>query len=214
MRGREAGLPYCRGRVKRAFDLLGSLLALSILAPFAALLILLVLAVMGRPALFVQERIGLDGEPFRLLKIRTMRTDRGAGLEITGSGDRRVTPLGRLLRATKLDELPQLVNVLQGDMSLVGPRPEVPRYVAQYSAEQRRVLLTRPGLTDPATLQFRDEESLLGAVPEDRRERYYVQDILPKKLAMNLDYLTRAGLGYDLVLIGRTLLSIVRLRCG
>ncbi len=214
MTERDAGLSYCRGPAKRAFDLAGSLVSLIVLAPLVVLLALLVVAFMGRPVFFVQERIGQDGRPFRLLKFRTMRARVAPGLEITGSGDPRITRLGRLLRATKLDELPQFLNVLRGHMSLVGPRPEVPRYVALYTPEQRRVLLARPGLTDPATLLFRDEESLLGSVPESGRERYYIEDILPTKLAINLDYLVRAGFIYDLKLLGRTLMAIMRGRAG
>ena len=128
---------------------------------------------------------------------------------MTGCGDRRVTGLGRFLRALKLDELPQLVNVLNGDMSFVGPRPEVARYVDLYTPEQRRILRVRPGLTDPATIQFRDEETLLGAVAEDRREAYYVSEILPRKLAINLEYVKKAGLLYDLRLMAGTVRSVL-----
>jgi lipopolysaccharide/colanic/teichoic acid biosynthesis glycosyltransferase len=141
-----------------------------------------------------------------------MRPGSEAGLQITGRGDDRVTTMGRLLRALKLDELPQLWNVLRGDMSLVGPRPEVPRYVAAYTPEQRRVLRARPGLTDPATILFVDEEDLLGAVQPPERETYYVGHVLPRKLALNLDYIERAGVLYDLRLILATLADLVRPR--
>ncbi len=158
------GEEYCRGILKRSLDFSASLVAVAILAPLLALLALVVFLSSGPPVLFAQKRVGRDGRPFRLLKFRTMRTDAGPGPAITASGDARVTRIGRVLRATKLDELPQLINVLRGDMSLVGPRPEVPRYVARYDDRQRGVLRVRPGLTDPASVHFRDEEQLLGAV--------------------------------------------------
>jgi lipopolysaccharide/colanic/teichoic acid biosynthesis glycosyltransferase len=205
----ERGLAYCRGRLKRSFDVLACLVCLPLLAPFLALVALFVLVSSGRPVMFDQVRIGLEGRPFRLRKFRTMRREAPAGLPLTGRGDRRVTPAGRLLRSLKMDELPQLLNVLKGEMSLVGPRPEVPRYVAAYTEEQRLVLRVRPGLTDPATVAFRDEESLLGAVAEDLRESFYLSEILPRKLRMNLQYVEEAGFRYDLVLIARTLVSII-----
>ncbi len=203
------GKTYCRGALKRSLDRCVSGVALVLLSPLLAILALAVLLGSGRPILFTQERVGRDGRPFRMLKFRTMRPDAARGLLITGSGDRRVTRVGRLLRAGKLDELPQLVNVWRGDMSLVGPRPEVPRYVSRYTPEQRRVLEARPGLTDPATVLFADEEDRLGAVPEEARERYYLEEILPLKLRLNQDYIDRAGLGYDFVLILRTIRALV-----
>lgn len=204
----EHGLAYCRSRRKRGFDVCAASVALLTLAPLFGLLAGLVLLFTGRPILFVQERVGLDGRTFALLKFRTMRLDE-RGLSITGRGDRRITALGAVLRATKLDELPQLINVLRGEMSIVGPRPELLRYTAGYSAAHRRVLMTRPGLTDPATLIYRHEELLLGDVSEEKRERYYVEKILPRKLDLNVEYLVRAGLWYDLGLIARTLGAIV-----
>ena len=181
------------------------LLALTLLSPLFLIMAVAIAASSGRPVLFRQVRIGLEGRPFRLLKFRTMRTDADGGLPITGSGDPRVTPLGRLLRASKLDELPQLVNVVRGEMSFVGPRPEVPRYVARYTVEQRRVLEVRPGLTDPASVLFRDEEALIGSVPEGQRETFYLETVLPKKLRMNLEYIDRATVTYDLALVLRTI---------
>jgi lipopolysaccharide/colanic/teichoic acid biosynthesis glycosyltransferase len=198
------GRSYCRGPLKRGLDAVVSLAALLILSPVLLLLALAILVTSGRPVLFTQKRIGMDGKPFSMLKFRSMRTARGGGLPITGAGDPRVTGIGRFLRATKLDELPQLVNVVAGEMSLVGPRPEVPRYVAHYNPAQRSVLEARPGMTDPASVLFRDEEALLGSVPEESRERYYLEAILPRKLAMNRDYIDRASLGYDLALVLQT----------
>jgi lipopolysaccharide/colanic/teichoic acid biosynthesis glycosyltransferase len=203
-----SGLRYCRGIGKRALDLALAIPALILLAPLLGVLALGILATMGRPVYFVQERVGLDGRRFRLLKLRSMRPAAG-GIQITGRGDPRVTPLGRFLRASKLDELPQLFNVLSGRMSIVGPRPEVPKYVENYSSAERRVLQVRPGLTDLASLAFRDEEVLLGNVPPDEREAVYVQKILPRKLALSLEYIERASPGYDLGLIARTLAAVV-----
>ena len=200
----SSGRPYCRGALKRGLDIALTIPALLILAPILLLLAAVLLVTSGRPVLFVQERIGMDGRPFRMWKFRTMRTDASTGLPLTGAGDRRVTFVGRFLRAGKLDELPQLVNVLTGDMSLVGPRPEVPRYVARYTPEQRKVLDARPGLTDPASVLFRDEEALLGSVTEESRERFYLERILPAKLGMNLEYIDRASVGYDLLLVLKT----------
>jgi lipopolysaccharide/colanic/teichoic acid biosynthesis glycosyltransferase len=209
MRPPGAGRAYCNGRLKRGFDLIASALGLLAFSPLLLVVAVVVRVSSGSPVLFVQKRAGRYGRPFPLLKFRTMRQGSEAGLAITGLGDPRVTLVGRFLRATKLDELPQLVNVLKGDMSLVGPRPEVPRYVECYSPGQRRVLEVRPGLTDPATVLFRNEEFLLGRVEDDRKERHYKEEILPKKLGMNLEYLERASLPYDLHLLLRTLLVIV-----
>jgi len=203
------GRAYCRGSLKRGMDIALSMAALPILTPVLLLLAAVIFVTSGSPVLFAQERIGMDGRPFRLLKLRTMRKDASQGLPLTGAGDRRVTRVGRLLRYLKLDELPQLFNVLAGDMSLVGPRPEVPPYVARYDPEQRRVLDARPGLTDPASVLFRDEEALLGSVPDQSRERYYLEEILPKKLGMNLGYIDRASLAYDLLLVLRTIQVVI-----
>ena len=201
------GRAYCRGGVKRAVDVCAAGLALLALAPLILVVALAVRLTSTGPILFRQDRVGLDGRSFRILKFRTMRP--GSGPPITAAGDDRITPVGALLRRTKLDELPQLVNVVRGDMSIVGPRPEVPVYVAGYSPAQRRVLEVRPGLTDPATLAYRDEEGLLGQVPAERRERYYASEILPRKLELNLDYLERASLWGDAALVARTLVAIV-----
>ncbi len=209
MSGRGRGRAYCTGHLKRGVDLALGLLALTLLSPVLLIIAVAVAASSGRPVLFRQVRIGLDGRPFRLVKFRTMRADAEGGLPITASGDPRVTSLGRLLRASKLDELPQLLNVVRGEMSFVGPRPEVPRYVALYTREQRGVLQVRPGLTDPATVLFRDEETLLGAVEETRREAYYVNEVLPRKLALNLQYVEQAGLMYDLELIVGTIKAVL-----
>jgi lipopolysaccharide/colanic/teichoic acid biosynthesis glycosyltransferase len=189
--------------MKRLFDLVVAMLALTALA-----IPLLVIAVAVRrgsrgPALFRQERVGRYGHIFRILKFRTMVNDAVTGPLVTAAGDARVTRLGRLLRRYKLDELPQLWNVLVGDMSFVGPRPEVPRFVACYSPADRAVLDVRPGITDPASLRLRDEEDLLGRFAD--RERAYVEVLLPLKLDLQRDYLAHQSFVGDVSLILRTL---------
>src|SRR4051794_9134 len=180
--------------LRRTLDVCAATVALLLLSPLLLVLALLVRASSAGPALFVQQRSGRYGRPFRLLKFRTMRSD-ASGMQITVAGDPRVTRVGALLRRTKLDELPQLWNVLRGDMSLVGPRPEVPRYVDCLDAEQRQVLAVRPGITDPASLAFRDESELLSRC--ENPERAYREDILPHKVALSLDYLARRTVWND-----------------
>ncbi len=157
------------------------------------------------PALFRQERVGRGGRLFRIHKFRTMHRHDGSGPQLTAKGDARITRAGRWLRATKLDELPQLIDVLKGDMSLVGPRPEVPRYMALYPDEvRRRILSVRPGLTDRAAIEFRDEEHLLAAAADP--ERTYVEQIMPIKQRHYLDYVANHSATGDL----RILLDTVR----
>lgn len=188
--------------------------ALSALAPILLILAALVRATSPGPAIFRQERVGRDGRRFVLLKLRTMRTrdpraDGGSGPEVTAAGDRRITPVGRFLRRAKLDELPQLWNVLLGDMSFVGPRPDVPSMVDLDDPEigplWRRVLAVRPGLTDPTTLDLRDEESLLAAVAEAERADHYRRVLLPWKLRRSIEYLDRRTPWSDVAVIVRTL---------
>jgi lipopolysaccharide/colanic/teichoic acid biosynthesis glycosyltransferase len=151
-------------------------------------------------------RIGEHGLPFRALKLRTMRIDI-AGSAVTAAGDARITPVGRFLRNTKLDELPQLWNVLRGQMTLVGPRPEDPRYVDWSDPLHRVVFSARPGITGPAQIQFRHEEDLL---PAGEIERTYIERILPAKLALDAAYLEHRSLGADLRILARTLLAVAR----
>jgi lipopolysaccharide/colanic/teichoic acid biosynthesis glycosyltransferase len=161
------------------------------------------------PVFFRQERVGRWGQSFLIWKFRTMRVNaESLGPSVTKSGDPRVTPVGRLLRKWKLDELPQLLNVLAGDMSFVGPRPEVPKYVALYSSEQRQVLSLRPGITDVASLEFRHEEELLAQAPDP--DQYYRTVCIAKKIELNLRYAKEASLGADIVVIFRTIAAIFR----
>jgi len=189
---------------KRLLDIVGSLAGLLLLALPGALVALAIRLDSPGPVFFRQERVGRHGRPFRIHKFRTMRVDAERAGQLTVGDDQRVTRVGRFLRAHRLDELPQLIDVLRGDMSLVGPRPEVPRYVALYPAGLReRVLAVRPGITDPASLAFRGEAAQLAAAADPERE--YVEVILPRKLALAADYADRASLWTDLALIWRTL---------
>jgi lipopolysaccharide/colanic/teichoic acid biosynthesis glycosyltransferase len=195
--------------VKRGFDLLVSASALLVLWPLLLVLGLLVRLDSPGPALFRQERIGRFGRPFRILKFRTMRSGAGpAGPLITAAGDGRITRIGHSLRATKLDELPQLINVLKGDMSLVGPRPEVAKYVAMYPpADRELVLSVRPGITDEAAVEFRDEGAVLASA--DDPERLYAEEILPRKLALYGKYVRERSFAGDLRLLWRTVRAVL-----
>jgi len=188
---------------KRIYDVMLAALGLLILSPVLLLIGVLVKLSDGGPVLFLQDRVGRSGRRFWICKFRTMIL--GAekqGPSITKSGDGRVTTIGRWLRRTKLDELPQLWNVVRGDMSFVGPRPEVPRYVARYSPAQREVLRLKPGITDLASLEFRREEELLDGVPDP--DKFYVEYCLPRKIELNLEYDRRANLWRDTLIILRT----------
>lgn len=195
------------GLVKRLFDIAAAGLGLLLLWP-----VLLAAAVWVKldspgPVLFRQTRVGRFGVPFTIHKFRTMRVAPGAA--ITVGADPRITRAGQVLRQTKLDELPQLWDVLRGAMSLVGPRPELPRYVELYPAELReQVLSVRPGITDPASLAYSHEAELLAAASDPERE--YREVILPAKLRLSADYAARASLGTDLRLIFATLGRVLR----
>jgi lipopolysaccharide/colanic/teichoic acid biosynthesis glycosyltransferase len=189
---------------KRAFDLLSALVGLAVFGlPMLAVAAWIKLDSPG-PVFFRQERVGRHGKVFRIHKFRTMTVDAEArGLQLTVGADARVTRAGAFLRAHRLDELPQFFDVLAGDMSLVGPRPDVPRYVEQWPAALRdRVLAVRPGITDPASLEFRDEATLLARAADPERE--YLDVILPRKLARAADYADHASLWTDLAVIGRS----------
>lgn len=187
--------------MKRALDFTAAGLGLLVLSPVLLLVALVIKLTDGGPVFFRQERVGRGGRPFRMWKFRSMRVD-NAGAKITVSGDSRITPIGRRLRASKLDELPQLWNVVRGDMSLVGPRPEVEEYVKLYTPEQRRVLDARPGITDPASFAFYDESALLARVADPHR--YYVEHLMPEKIRINLEYADRRSMAGDLYLIVAT----------
>jgi lipopolysaccharide/colanic/teichoic acid biosynthesis glycosyltransferase len=189
---------------KRFLDLCSAAAGLIVLAPLFAVVACWIRLTSRGPVFYRQVRIGKDGHPFHIFKFRSMAPNSTTrDFNITVAGDPRVTPVGRFLRRYKIDELPQLWNVVRGDMSLVGPRPEVPAYISQYTVEQRRVLSVRPGITDPASLAYRHEEELL-AVHTDP-ERLYRTQILPDKLARNRAYMERITLRNDLGIILETL---------
>jgi lipopolysaccharide/colanic/teichoic acid biosynthesis glycosyltransferase len=200
-------------RSKRALDLVASIFGLAALSPVLLLIGIAVVAEDGGPILFWQERVGRGGRAFRILKFRTMIVDaEKRGIPLTVGADARITRVGRFLRRTKLDELPQLVNVVRGEMSLVGPRPEVARYVALYSDEQRRVLEVTPGITDPASTQYVDESALLGAAADPERE--YIETVMPRKLQLNLAYAQQATILSDLRVLLQTIGIIASRRRG
>lgn len=194
---------------KRLMDVVCSSLALLLTFPVFILIAIAVRLSSPGPVLFRQKRVGKGGMVFDILKFRSMVVDAPeCGPEITRSGDQRVTGVGAILRRTKLDELPQLWNVIRGDMSLVGPRPETPRYVAMYTDDQRQVLSVLPGLTDPASITYRHEEAVLGR--ETDPERFYIEYLMPHKLALNRQYLSNVSLRNDVRLIWRTVRAIFR----
>lgn len=192
---------------KRAFDILCSFLGLTVLSPVLLVVSVLVAVTSPGGVFFRQERIGKDGKPFRIFKFRSMRKD-NAGLKITTGNDSRITPVGRFLRKSKIDELPQLINVLVGDMSFVGPRPEVADYVNLYTPYQRQVLLVRPGITGLASIRFRNENDLLTA--SDDPNRTYVEQIMPRKIDLDLEYIPYASVFYDIKLIFQTFAVVIK----
>lgn len=195
---------------KRLFDAVGAAVALVLLAPLLLGLAVWIMLDSRGPVLYRQQRVGRFGLPFRIHKFRTMRPDADRlGPPLTVGEDTRITRAGRWLRHYRLDELPQLIDVLRGDMSLVGPRPEVPHYLAQVPAALReRVLAVRPGITDPVSLAHVDEAALLAAAADPERE--YVEVILPRKLQAAADYAGRATLRSDLCVLTNTLRLLAR----
>lgn len=195
--------------MKRVFDVFASLLGMLFLIPVGVPIALLIWLEDRGPVFFSQIRVGKGGVDFRLLKFRTMRIQAEKEGQITvGGRDSRITRIGYFLRKYKVDELPQLLNILRGDMSFVGPRPEVPRYVALYTPDQRAVLNVRPGLTDYASVEFIDENEILGHAED--AEKCYVEEILPKKLALQLKYIENMSMAEDLRILFRTARRIVR----
>jgi lipopolysaccharide/colanic/teichoic acid biosynthesis glycosyltransferase len=193
---------------KRIFDFLLALIGLIICLPLLLFIATWIKLDSPGSVFFRQTRIGQFGREFNLYKFRTMVANAEVlGKQITSTDDKRITMSGKLLRKYKLDELPQLFNVLKGEMSLVGPRPEVPKYVALYTPEQRQVLEVLPGITDLASIQFRNEGDLLANTQNP--EETYIQEIMPHKLELNKQYITQASLGFDLLLIFKTLWQVL-----
>lgn len=195
---------------KRIFDIVVTLLIGIILFPIALIVSFLILLECGGGVFFKQERIGQYGKPFYLWKFRTMKKGSEAKGQLTiGMKDDRITKLGTYLRKYKLDEIPQLINVLSGDMSLVGPRPEVKRYVDLYNDEQRKILNAKPGITDYASLEYFKENEILGKAKDP--ERAYIEEIMPHKLRINQKFLKSSGLSQDINVLYLTALRILGL---
>lgn len=193
---------------KRIFDFVISLLAAFILLPLFVVIALCIKFSSSGPVFYLQKRVGLGGVDFNIFKFRTMKPGSDKkGLLTIGKQDSRVTKVGYYLRKYKLDELPQLFNVLAGSMSLVGPRPEVRKYVDMYTVDQRRVLQVKPGITDYASIEFSNESELLAKA--DDHEREYVQIILPEKLRLNLKYLEEKSFSTDVKILLTTVAKIV-----
>jgi lipopolysaccharide/colanic/teichoic acid biosynthesis glycosyltransferase len=194
--------------LKRLIDVVVAGFGLVLAAPLLVVACVAIRLETRGPAIFRQERIGRNGEPFQIMKLRTM-THNAAGLGVTAGADPRITRVGRWLRSSKLDELPQLLNVLRGEMSLVGPRPEVAKYVAMWPIGPRReILALRPGITDPASIVFRREAELLASA--DDAEAYYVDVIVPHKVELYVRYARTRSLVGDLKVIGDTIAAVAR----
>lgn len=194
--------------IKRIFDFLLSLFGVIILSPIFIIVSIAIKLDSKGSILFLQKRVGRYGKEFNIYKFRTMVTDaEKLGKQITVGKDNRITRVGAFLRKFKIDELPQLFNVLKGDMSLVGPRPEVPKYVALYNEEQRKVLDIRPGITDMASLRYKDENDILGKV--DNPEEYYINVIMKDKLNLNLEYIEKSNVFFDIYLILKTIIKCI-----
>ena len=195
--------------MKRLFDIIFSFLGLLVLLPLFALVAIFIKFDSKGSVFYLQERIGKNGMPFTIIKFRTMKVNAEKnGLLSLGKNDKRITRTGAILRKRKIDELPQLINVLKGDMSLVGPRPEVKKYVDLYTEEQRRILQIKPGITDYASIKYIDEEQLLGA--SENPEKTYIKEILPHKITLNLSYLERRNFFSDIKLIIISVLKMFR----
>ena len=193
----------------RLFDILFSLLGLLLLSPLFVVIYLLIIAESKGGAFYIQERIGKNGKPFGLYKFRSMRVGSDAeGLLTVGERDNRITRTGYILRKTKIDELPQLLNVLKGDMSLVGPRPEVKKYTYMYTDEQRKVLSVRPGITDYASIEYVNENELLSKA--DDPEQMYIEKVMPDKIKLNMKYLEHYTVGEYFKIIFLTFKSLVK----
>ena len=194
--------------MKRVLDILCSLFVLLLLLPMWVVVALLIVLESRGGVFYVQKRVGKDNRDFSLYKFRTMRPDADSkGLLTVGARDSRITRVGYFLRKYKIDEFPQLLNIIKGDMSIVGPRPEVRKYVNLYTPEQMRVLSVRPGLTDYASIRYVNENEVLAA--SDDPERTYIEKVMPAKLALNLQYIDNRSLKEDFKLIFQTFKAIL-----
>lgn len=197
---------WCCSPGKRVFDVVLATLGLLVTLPAMAIIAVIVKLTSPGPILFRQLRVGQTGTLFELLKFRTMTDSPGSA--VTQRGDPRITRVGRVLRRTKLDELPQLLNVLRGNMSLVGPRPDLPEFWSTLEPHCRSIMQLRPGITGLASLRYRDEENLLASVPKESLHKYYSSHILPKKVQLDLEYAETASLLSDVRLLVATLVRV------
>ena len=194
--------------LKRIFDFVSSVIALLLFLPFLIIISLLIIIESRGGVFYRQVRVGRNGREFKIYKFRSMRTGADKEGRITIGNDKRVTRVGKFLRKTKLDEIPQLFNVVIGQMSIVGPRPEVPEYVRLYNDEQRKALAVKPGLTDIASLEYINEQEILGR--SDDPGLTYIEEVMPAKLKLNLEYIAKRNFFFDLKLIFRTVFKIMR----
>ncbi|WP_074016670.1 sugar transferase [Fusobacterium massiliense] len=194
--------------LKRIFDIISSLFGLILLAPFMIIIAILIKIDSKGPVFFKQVRVTKNGREFKIFKYRTMRVGSDKYSQITVGKDSRITKVGDFLRRYKLDEIPQLINVLLGDMSLVGPRPEVPKYVALYTEEQREILKVRAGITDYASIEFSNENDIL--VNETDPEKAYIEKIMPRKIELNKKYLSEISVMTDIKIILLTIKKILK----
>ena len=194
--------------LKRIFDIILSLFGLIILLPFMLIIAIFIKLDSKGPVFFKQIRVTKNGKEFKIFKYRTMRVGSDKYSQITVGKDGRITKIGSFLRKYKLDEIPQLINVLIGDMSLVGPRPEVPKYVALYTDEQKEILKVRAGITDYASIEFSDENDLLAS--EKNPEEAYIEKIMPKKIELNKKYLSEISVLTDIKIILLTIKKILK----
>lgn len=193
--------------MKRAFDIIASAIGLILLAPVFGVAALVIWLTSGSPVIFRQQRMGRGFQPFTIYKFRTMVVDAPLkGSSITCGRDSRITPVGALVRKLKVDELPQLVNVLKGNMSLVGPRPEIPEFVRQFESDYRVILQIRPGITDLASLKYHNESEVLAQF--ENPAEAYVRCILPDKLSLAKEYVNRSSFLFDIEVILKTLLRL------
>ena len=196
--------------MKRTVDICISLLILAFFLPFGLLLMLFISIESAGGVFYLQERVGRNGQLFKLIKFRSMRPNADKGSQITiGNRDPRITKVGYFIRKFKLDEFPQFINVIKGDMSIVGPRPEVPFYVEMYTEAQRQILVVKPGITDYASLAYFNENEILAKAADP--QKVYLEQIMPAKIELNQRYLSDPSLFKDIKIIGLTALKLIGL---
>lgn len=195
--------------LKRSFDLIFSFLGILILLPFLIIFSLIIILDSSGGAFFIQKRVGRNNKDFLLIKFRTMCNNaEKKGLLTIGNTDERITRFGYFLRKHKLDELPQLLNIFIGDMSFVGPRPEVRKYVEMYNDEQRKVLKVKPGITDVASIKYINENEILGK--SENPEQTYIREVMPAKIKLNLEYISKRSVVKDIGIICKTIARLIK----